>query len=106
MIDMDGGDMQTMFVCEHHECHGIGATRNSTRHSGARGGKSATTKEFVDQEGWLLLFKSLALAPIGIFSGTDLDHIPNCDLEHSSDTCDEEDYTDPPMPNVCCQHAF
>jgi hypothetical protein len=55
---------------------------------------------------WLLLFKSLALAPIGIFSGTDLDHISNYQLEHGSDTCDEEDYANPPMPYVCCQHAF
>ena len=53
----------------------------------------------------LLVLKSLALAPIWVAASIDLDDIEDDQLEDGSDACDQEDYTDPPMPNVCCEHV-
>ena len=57
-------------------------------------------------KGWLLLvLKSLALAPIGVAASADLNDIEDNQLDDGSDACDQEDYADPPMPNVCCEHG-
>ena len=52
----------------------------------------------------LLVLKSLALAPIGVAASVDLDDVEDNQLDDGSDACDQEDYADPPMPNVCCEH--
>ena len=58
-----------------------------------------------ERETWLLLALYLTLATVWVARCADLEKVTDDSLEHRSDTCDEEDYSDPPMPNIRCEHG-
>ena len=58
-----------------------------------------------ERETWLLLALYLTLATVWVARCTDLEKVTDDSLEHGSDTCDEEDYSDLPMPNIRCEHG-
>lgn len=53
----------------------------------------------------LLLLHLLALATVGVASGTHLCHITDNALHHSADSGNEENEADPVVPYIRCEHG-